>query len=201
MALGKNYDGQDCSFAKTLEVLGERWTLLVIRDAMCGVRRFGDFQAHLDIPKAVLSQRLSALVEAGVLERRRYQDAPPRDEYVLTPMGRELWVPVLALAQWGERHLAGQGPRRLYHHATCGSPLEPYSVCGTCGRSVPLEEVEVRPGPGLRDDARTDLVSLTLRSPHRMLAPIPDKMGETPEGRSHELGGNRVRGRAARAAR
>ncbi|SEU41880.1 winged helix-turn-helix transcriptional regulator [Nonomuraea wenchangensis] len=201
MALGKNYDGQDCSFAKTLEVLGERWTLLVIRDAMCGVRRFGDFQAHLDIPKAVLSQRLSALVEAGVLERRRYQDAPPRDEYVLTPMGRELWVPVLALAQWGERHLAANGHRRLYHHVTCGSLLEPYSICGTCGRSVPLEEVEVRPGPGLRDDARTDLVSLTLRSPHRMLAPIPDKMGETPEGRSHELGGNRVRGRAARAAR
>ncbi|MEU6729971.1 helix-turn-helix domain-containing protein [Nonomuraea wenchangensis] len=201
MALGKNYDGQDCSFAKTLEVLGERWTLLVVRDAMCGVRRFADFQAHLDIPKAVLSQRLSALVADGVLERRRYQDAPPRDEYVLTPMGRELWVPLLALAQWGERHLAANGPRRLYHHATCGSPLEPYSVCGTCGRSVPLEEVEVRPGPGLRDDARTDLVSLALRSPHRMLAPIPDKMGETPEGRSHELGGNRVRGRAARAAR
>ncbi|MEW9553124.1 winged helix-turn-helix transcriptional regulator [Nonomuraea sp. NPDC050783] len=202
MALGKNYDGQDCSFARALEVLGERWTLLVVRDAMYGVRRFGDFQAHLDIPKAVLSQRLGALVAAGVLERRRYQDAPPRDEYVLTPVGRELWVPVLALAQWGERHLAAPGgPRRLFHHVTCGTRLDPCSVCGVCGGAVPLEEVEVRPGPGLRDDTRGDLVSLALRTPHRMLAPIPDKMGATPEGRSYELGGDPVRGRAARAAR
>ncbi|MCK2217764.1 helix-turn-helix transcriptional regulator [Actinomadura sp. ATCC 31491] len=201
MALGKNYDGQDCSFARTLEVLGERWTLLVVRDAMYGVRRFADFQAHLDIPKAVLSQRLASLVAAGVLERRRYQDAPPRDEYVLTPMGRELWVPMLALAQWGERHLSERGPRRLFHHATCGARLEPTSVCGACGRLVSLEEVEVRPGPGLRDDTRDDLVSLALRTPHRMLVPIPDKMGETPEGRSHELGRDRVRGRVAGVAR
>lgn len=73
MALGKNYDGQDCSLAKALEVIGERWTLLVVRDAMYGVRRFGDFQVHLDIPRAVLSQRLATLVAAGVLGRRRYR--------------------------------------------------------------------------------------------------------------------------------
>ncbi|MEV5894062.1 winged helix-turn-helix transcriptional regulator [Nonomuraea fuscirosea] len=172
MALGKNYDGQDCSLARALEVIGERWTLLVIRDAMYGVRRFGDFQAHLDIPKAVLSQRLAALVAAGLLERRRYQDAPPRDEYVLTPVGRELWIPVLSLGQWGERHLAGNGPRRLFHHATCGSRLDAVSLCATCRRSVPIEEVEVRPGPGLCDDTRQDQVSLALRKPHRLLAPI-----------------------------
>ncbi|WP_345569958.1 helix-turn-helix domain-containing protein [Nonomuraea rosea] len=173
MALGKNYDGQDCSLAKVLEVIGERWTLLVVRDAMYGVRRFGDFQAHLDIPRAVLSQRLGALVEAGVLDRRRYQDAPPRDEYVLTPMGRELWLPVVTLAQWGDRHLATHGPRRLYHHVACGTRLDPLSHCGACGRAVPLDEIEVRPGPGLIKDTRQDQVSLALRTPHRMLDPIP----------------------------
>ncbi|MEU8396102.1 helix-turn-helix domain-containing protein [Nonomuraea sp. NPDC048892] len=175
MALGKNYDGQDCSLASALEVIGERWTLLVVRDAMYGVRRFGDFQAHLDIPKAVLSQRLSALVAAGVLERRRYQDAPPRDEYVLTPVGRGLWIPVLSLGAWGERHLAANGPRRLYHHVSCGTRLDDVSFCAACGRGVPIEEIEVRPGPGLRDDTRQDQVSLALRKPHRLLTPLLTK--------------------------
>src|ERR1044072_7241978 len=124
MALGKNYDAQDCSLARALEVIGERWTLLVVRDAMYGVRRFGDFLAHLDIPRAVLSQRLATLVEAGVLDKRRYQDSPPREEYVLTPVGHELWPPVLALAAWGERHLSGTGPRRVFHHLACGSPID-----------------------------------------------------------------------------
>lgn len=195
MALGKNYEGQNCSLASALEVIGERWTLLIVRDALYGVRRFGDFQAHLDIPKAVLSQRLAALVAAGILERRRYQDSPPRDEYVLTPRGRELWVPVLALAAWGERHLAERGPRRLFHHVTCGTRLEQVSFCPSCGRHVAPEEVELRPGPGLHHGVvRDDPVSLALRTPHRMLAPISDKMVETPEGRSHDVDGDRVGG-------
>lgn len=171
MALGKNYEGQDCSLAKALEVLGERWTLLVVRDAMYGVRRYGDFLAHLDIPRAVLSQRLGALVEAGILTRSRYQDNPPRDEYVLTPRGRELWVPVLALAQWGERTLSGSGPRRLFHHAACGTRLDHVSRCPSCATDVPLADVEVRPGPGLAG-TRDDPVSVVLRAPHRMLTPI-----------------------------
>lgn len=173
MALGKNYEGQRCALASALEVIGERWTLLIVRDAMYGVRRFGDFQAHLDIPKAVLSQRLAALVEAGVLERRRYQETPPRDEYVLTPVGHELWLPVLALAQWGERNLATRGPLRVFHHVICGGRLEPTSYCPTCGGTVKLEDVEMRPGPGLAADTRKDQVSLALRTPHRMLDPIP----------------------------
>ncbi|MEU0570713.1 helix-turn-helix domain-containing protein [Nonomuraea sp. NPDC005983] len=171
MALGKNYDGQDCSLAKALEVIGERWTLLVVRDAMYGVRRYGDFLAHLDVPRAVLSQRLSALVEAGILEKRRYQDAPPREEYVLTPMGRELWLPVLALAQWGERNLT-RSPRRLFFHQPCGTRLDQVAFCAACGVQAPLEDVEVRPGPGL-EGARDDRVSVALRAPHRMLDPIP----------------------------
>ncbi|MCF6474697.1 helix-turn-helix transcriptional regulator [Nonomuraea sp. MG754425] len=173
MALGKNYDGQSCALASTLEVIGERWTLLIVRDALYGVRRFGDFQAHLDIPKAVLSQRLATLVDAGVLERRRYQEAPPRDEYVLTAAGRELWLPVLALAQWGERNLGEHGPRRLFHHVSCGGRIEATSYCATCGAMVGPADVEVRPGPGLGAGGRQDRVSLALRTPHRMLDPIP----------------------------
>jgi DNA-binding HxlR family transcriptional regulator len=172
MALGKNYDGQDCSLAKALEVIGERWTLLVVRDAMYGVRRYGDFLAHLDIPRAVLSQRLTTLVEAGVLAKRRYQDAPPREEYVLTPMGRELWLPVLTLGQWGERHLNGSRPRRLFFHLACGSRLDTAAFCPACQVRVQLDETEVRPGPGL-DGNRDDPVSLALRAPHRMLDPLP----------------------------
>jgi DNA-binding HxlR family transcriptional regulator len=172
MALGKNYEAQECSLAKTLEVVGERWTLLVVRDAMYGVRRYGDFLTHLDIPRAVLSQRLTTLVEAGVLDKRPYQDAPPREEYLLTAKGRELWVPVLTLSQWGERHLTRTGPRRLFFHLICGSGLDFASYCQDCGARVPLEEVEARPGPGLEHD-RTDPVSLALRGPHRMLDPLP----------------------------
>ncbi|WP_406674350.1 helix-turn-helix domain-containing protein [Nonomuraea sp. N2-4H] len=194
VALGKDYAGQDCSLAGALEVIGERWTLLVVRDALYGVRRFADFQAHLDIPKAVLSQRLSTLVAAGVLERRRYQDSPPRHEYVLTPMGHELWPPVLALIGWGERHLSERGPRRLFHHVACGIRLDHASRCPSCDRTVPLEEIEIRPGPGLRHDARQDPVSRALQTPHRMLSPISEKIGETPEGRSHDVDGDRVGG-------
>lgn len=171
MALGKNYEGQDCSLAKALEVIGERWTLLVLRDAMYGVRRYGDFLAHLDLPRAVLSQRLATLVEAGILERRRYQDNPPREEYVPTPMGRELWVPLLGLSQWGEQHLTGAGPRRMFFHHACGTRLDAVSFCERCAVRVPVQDVEVRPGPGL-ERSRQDRVSLALQEPHRMLDPI-----------------------------
>ncbi|MEV0200833.1 helix-turn-helix domain-containing protein [Nonomuraea sp. NPDC050691] len=173
MALGKNYDGQDCSLARALELVGERWTMLVVRDALYGVRRYGDFLAHLDIPRAVLSQRLATLVEAGVLERRRYQDTPPRDEYVPTAMGRELWMPVLALGQWGERHLSSRGARRVFSHADCGGRIDATASCTGCGTPhLPADQVEVRPGPGLEDD-RSDPVSVALRRPHRLLDPLP----------------------------
>ncbi|MEV5407356.1 helix-turn-helix domain-containing protein [Thermopolyspora sp. NPDC052614] len=172
MGLGKNYAGQDCSLARALELIGERWTFLVIRDALYGVRRFGDFLAHLDLPRAVLAQRLQTLVDAGIMERRRYQDTPPRDEYVLTEMGRDLWAPMFTLASWGERHLTANGPRRLYFHVACGTRLVGTTICDTCRTPVPLEEVEIRPGPGASCQ-RQDPVSRALREPHRMLDPMP----------------------------
>ena len=92
--LGKDYQRQDCSLARALEAIGERWTLLIVRDAFYGVRRFSDFQAHLDVPKAVLSDRLSGLVDDGILERRPDPDRTGRHLYELTAAGRDLW-PVL----------------------------------------------------------------------------------------------------------
>lgn len=97
MALGKDYVTQQCSVARALEIVGERWTLLVVRDALYGVRRYNDFLGHLGIPRAVLAARLQMLTEEGVLEKRRYQESPPRDEYVLTDRGIELWPVVRSL--------------------------------------------------------------------------------------------------------
>jgi DNA-binding HxlR family transcriptional regulator len=181
VGLGKDYQRQDCSLAKALELVGERWTLLIIRDAFLGVRRYRDFLAHLDIPRAVLAERLQTLTDAGVLERRRYQDSPSRDEYVLTGQGRELWTVLYPLTRWGERHLAAaNGPRRIYAHAGCGD-LDDGGACTTCGRAVPPEEIEIRPGPGANFNLRDDPVSRALRQPHRLLEPLfgqsPSAMG------------------------
>ena len=101
MALGKDYELQDCPIARTLELVGERWTLLVIRDCFLGVRRFNDFLAHLDIPRAVLTNRLDRLVTEGMLERREYRSG--RNEYLLTDRGRSLWPILHSLAEWGNR--------------------------------------------------------------------------------------------------
>ena len=131
MPLGTDYRGQTCSLARTLEIVGERWTLLILRDLFFGVRRFTDLQRHLDVPRAVLTARLSALVEAGVVERRPYR--ADRDEFVLTVSGEELWPAVHALMQWGERHHSPTGPRRVFAHVACGGDLSPEGRCPACG--------------------------------------------------------------------
>ena len=104
MALGKDYELQDCPIARTLELVGERWTILVIRDCFLGVRRFTDFLAHLDIPRAVLANRLDRLVTEGMLERREYR--PGRNEYLLTDRGLSLWPILHSLAEWGDQQAA-----------------------------------------------------------------------------------------------
>ena len=115
MTLPKDYAGDRCSLARALEVVGERWTLLIVRDAFFGVRRFGDFAAHLDIPRAVLTSRLAALVEAGVLAL--VPGAHGHDEYALTGKGRDLWPVVRSLLVWGDEHYSEVGPRRVFRHA------------------------------------------------------------------------------------
>lgn len=148
--LGRTYDDQVCSIARTLEVVGERWSLLIVRDALLGLRRFDEFQQSLAIARNVLTDRLTKLVEHGVFERVRYQDRPARYEYRLTPMGEELFLPLLALMHWGDRHLAGDvGPPRLVEHSGCGGSVVEELVCSGCGRKVTPGQVHTRPGPAL----------------------------------------------------
>lgn len=167
--LGKLYDRQDCAVAGALEVLGERWTLLIVRDAMFGVRRFSDFQAHLDIPKAVLAQRLNGLVENGVLERRPDPDHAARHLYVLTPAGRDLWPVIHAILTWGGRHRRSNS-RRL-RHALCGTELGADGSCSKCRLVPEVGDVVSEPKPG-RGRLRDDPVAVALRKPHRMLEPL-----------------------------
>ncbi|WP_206323371.1 helix-turn-helix domain-containing protein [Streptomyces sp. HNM0574] len=174
MALKKEYATQDCALARTLELVGERWTMLVVRDTFYGVRRYSDFLAHLDIPRAVLSTRLRTLTEAGILDKRRYAESPPRDEYVLTDKGEALWPALHALLTWGNLHATDYRTRhREFVHALCGSPLTTAGGCETCGRSaMPPAEIDVHPGPGARDHERSDPVSRALLRPHRLLEPL-----------------------------
>lgn len=167
--LGKDYDGQDCSLARALGVLGERWTLLIVRDAFYGVRRFNDFQAHLDIPKAVLADRLAGLVEDGVLRRRSDPQHAGRHLYELTSAGRELWPVLFALLMWGDRHRHRNS--RVFKHADCGTPLEPDGRCANCGLTPKPAEILSEPRRG-RGKSRTDNVAVALRAPHRLLEPL-----------------------------
>ncbi|HYN93731.1 MAG TPA: helix-turn-helix domain-containing protein [Pilimelia sp.] len=154
--LGRTYDEQVCSIARALEVLGERWTLLLVRDALLGLRRFEAFQQSLGVARNVLTDRLKRLVDAGVLERTPYQDRPLRYEYRLTAMGHELAVPLIGLMHWGDRHLAGPaGPPMVVRHGACGGATRAGLTCTRCGDEVPLTDVrvEVRPAADRRPAA------------------------------------------------
>ncbi|HEY2732964.1 MAG TPA: helix-turn-helix domain-containing protein [Polyangiales bacterium] len=132
-----------CSVAQCLEVVGEWWSLLLVRDAFHGVRRFDDFQTRLGISRNVLAQRLAKLVEAGVLSRERYQDHPLRYEYVLTDKGRDLWPVMTAMRQWGDRYAAPDGPPVRVVHRSCGHAAEFALVCSDCGERVSARDVTV----------------------------------------------------------
>ena len=149
LVLYNTYEGQSCSVARALEVIGERWTILILRDSFLGVRRFDDFQRSLGIARNVLNARLQRLVDAGVLERRLYNARPARFEYRLTERGRELWPALVSLMQWGDRHLAGEaGPPLGVEHRDCGGRVDERRVCEACGAKVEVREVRAVPGPG-----------------------------------------------------
>jgi len=167
MALGVDYAEQDCSLARALELVGERWTLLILRDCFFGVRRFTDFQTHLGISRAVLTQRLTALVEAGLLVRT---PRGGREEYAMTDRGTALWPALYALTRWGESQ-SGRGPRRIFAHVGCGSDLDSSGWCPTCGFAPAPGELEMRPGPGF-GEGRDNPISLALSRPHRLLEPL-----------------------------
>lgn len=167
--LGKEYERQDCSLARTLEVVGERWTMLIVRDAFYGVRRFNDFQAHLDIPRAVLAGRLEGLVQDGILERRPDPGHSGRHMYELTAAGRELWPALHALLQWGGRHR--EPGSRVFEHAPCGTVLDQNGSCPKCYLTPGPQDIVTKPRRGPKI-GRSDPVAIALRGEHRLLEPL-----------------------------
>jgi DNA-binding HxlR family transcriptional regulator len=142
--LRRTYENERCTVARTLEVIGERWTLLIVRDALTGLSRFDQFRRRLGIAANVLSVRLDGLVGAGVLERVAYHAHPPRYEYRLTPMGQELAVVVVGLMQWGNKYLAGEaGPPLSCHHDGCGGAVEAALTCRGCGADLNNDKVGI----------------------------------------------------------
>jgi DNA-binding HxlR family transcriptional regulator len=141
------------SIAQCLEIVGEWWTLLIVRDAFLGVRRFDEFQERLGISRNVLHQRLTTLVEGGVLERVPYSEHPPRHEYRLTEKGRDLWPVITTMRQWGDRWAAPDGPPLELIHTACGAVTTIVPTCSVCGEPVTQRDVRAVDGPGARDDA------------------------------------------------
>ena len=148
--LGRTYEAQVCSAARTLELVGERWSLLILRDALYrGTTRFLDFQRDLGVASNILAKRLDGFVAAGLMEHRRYSERPEHHEYLLTDKGRELQPVIIALTAWGDRWAAPDGPPILYEHAHCGGAIHTQLRCSTCGDLRTSAEVVVRPGPGM----------------------------------------------------
>jgi DNA-binding HxlR family transcriptional regulator len=144
--LKRDYEGQVCSIARALELVGDRWTLLVIRDIVLGNHRFDQLLTSLGVASNVLTDRLNRLVAEGILERVRYSERPERFEYRLTQKGRELGVPLLALMQWGDRYVSDKPPR-IARRRSDRSPISVRLVAGD-GSLVPPGELELVSGPG-----------------------------------------------------
>jgi DNA-binding HxlR family transcriptional regulator len=148
--LRNDYPGQACSVAKSLEVIGERWSLLIVRDVMNGNRRFGEMQRSLGVARNVLSARLGRLLEEGILERRAYQQGPERFEYFLTEKGLDLWPALIALVHWGDKYSAGpEGPPMLLIHKECGGQISDRGTCERCGKLLNARDARPVPGPGM----------------------------------------------------
>jgi DNA-binding HxlR family transcriptional regulator len=147
--LNRDYPHQDCSAAYALEFIGERWTLLVIRDIFAGFRRFDEIQRDLGVARNVLSSRLQTLIEEGIVERRPYSENPPRDEYFLTEKGIDLWPVLVTMMRWGDRHGDWpQGPPLVIRHKNCGGVMDDHLTCERCGERLWAREAYAAPGPG-----------------------------------------------------
>jgi DNA-binding HxlR family transcriptional regulator len=165
--LSHRFDGE--SVGRALALVGERWTLLILREAFFGVRRFGQLARNLGIPRPTLSSRLRTLVDTGLLERVAYARDPDRCEYRLTPAGRDLFPAIVALMRWGDEHLAGpEGPPIVLRHHVCGQIADPRLTCQHCGGEIDAHNVTPESGPAFRvRDQRRD------RQPAAMGQPEP----------------------------
>jgi DNA-binding HxlR family transcriptional regulator len=148
-ALDLSHRLQADSVGRALSLVGERWTMLILRETFFGVRRYGQFARNLGIPRPTLSLRLRKLVDAGLLERTRYSSDPDRYEYRLTQAGRDLFPAVIALMRWSDQHFAGpDGPPIVLRHDTCGKPTHPHVTCDVCGEEISNRNVTPERGPG-----------------------------------------------------
>jgi len=147
---------RECSVARTLEIVGEKWALLAVREVFLGNRRFDEMVRRTGAPRDTLAARLRSLAGAGILERRQYREHPARYEYRLTEAGKELYPVILTLTRWGDEHLAGEdGPPMVFEHA-CGQRLVPTVVCEACGGPADARTVRPRPGAETQSEpART----------------------------------------------
>ena len=150
----KNFGEMQCPIARSLERVGEWWSILILRDAFHGMTRFDEFQKSLGIAPNMLTRRLGALVEAGLLERRRYSERPPRDEYVLTPRGRDFRPVLVSLLAWGNRHFAPEGAAVQLVNRKTGEPVDPVLVDPATGRPVLGDDYAFVPGPAAGERVR-----------------------------------------------
>ncbi|TIH10930.1 helix-turn-helix domain-containing protein [Pseudomonas leptonychotis] len=142
---------QPCSLARTLSVVGDRWTLLVLRESFLGIRRFDEFEKRLGITRHVLADRLKKLVEAAVLDKVAYQQRPLREEYCLSAKGRDLYPAIMALVHWGDRHMSGTEGAPIRHiHRGCGKPMHGVLVCSECGEPLAARDVTLEEAPALK---------------------------------------------------
>jgi DNA-binding HxlR family transcriptional regulator len=142
-------EDEPCSLARTVAVIGDRWTLLILRECFLRVRRFEALQTNLGITRHLLAARLKKLVRFGVLEQTAYQARPLRHEYILTQRGLDLYPVIMALVHWGDMHMADERGRPLLHeHKTCGHQFDPVTVCSECGEPLHAKAVRTQPGPG-----------------------------------------------------
>jgi len=160
--LRNDYPGQVCSIARSLEVIGERWSLLIVRDVMNGRRRFDELQKGLGVARNVLSARLARLIEEDILERRPYQHNPDRYEYFLTGKGLDLWPALVALLAWGDRHSPNpDGPPMRIVHKQCGGAVSDRGICESCGKLLHARDARAVPGPALATVAAATSGQLT----------------------------------------
>ena len=147
-----------CSIARATDLFADAWTALIMRDVLVGVTRFDDLARDLGISRKVLAARLARLVEEGVLVRERYQDHPPREHYLATEKGKDLYPVLLALMRWGDRWYGESGPPVRIHHLECGHDTEAVTTCVHCGHELTADNTTQLPGPGGRIGPGTSVI-------------------------------------------
>ena len=202
----KNLDSMPCPIARSLERVGEWWSILILRDALHGLTRFDEFQKSLDIAPNMLTRRLNALVDAGLLERRRYSERPPRDEYVLTARGRDFRPVLIALLAWGNKHFAPEGASVQLVDTQTGATVDPIMVDPATGRPIKAPEYAFAPGPAAPERTRRRYASIEWQNaraeerPFRRKPNAPRASGATHERRNPRRKSPRCHRRPRRGA-